>query len=94
LGLDRQACIALSNHFIADPSTIQEARNIVELGAGVGLLSLVAATLREEAENGAGKIVTTDVEENVLELLGANVRLSERIFLFTSPCHPSMVYPP
>ncbi|GAA5931644.1 protein-lysine N-methyltransferase [Sporobolomyces koalae] len=69
-----QACIALSNHFLADPSRIVESRNIVELGAGVGLLSLVAATLRQDQRD--GKVISTDVDEKVLELLESNVRLN------------------
>lgn len=72
----RQACIALSNHFIASPTPLLRSHDIVELGAGVGLLSLVAAKLKGGG-GGEGKIVSTDIDEKVLELLEGNVKLSE-----------------
>ncbi|GAA6062006.1 hypothetical protein JCM10212_006081 [Sporobolomyces blumeae] len=73
-----QACISLSNHFVASREAVCRARNVVELGAGVGLLSLVSATLMRDAngDEGEGRIVATDVDEKVLELLDGNVRLN------------------
>ncbi|GAA5851125.1 hypothetical protein JCM3766R1_006577 [Sporobolomyces carnicolor] len=98
-----QACIALSNHFLVDrgpfilPTSQAERRKkkVVELGAGVGLLSLVAATIldQEEASRSQtpapsgkqdsprpridfGTVISTDVDERVLELLDSNVRLN------------------
>jgi hypothetical protein len=69
----RQACISLSNHLIANPSLLAScASPIVELGAGVGLLSLVAARLNSKTH-----IVATDADESVLEQLVGNVTLSE-----------------
>ncbi|BGP38208.1 hypothetical protein JCM10449v2_002137 [Rhodotorula kratochvilovae] len=73
-----QACIALSNHLIASPAPLRRARRILELGAGVGLLSLVAARLiRAEGGDGQGRVVATDVDEKVLELLEGNIQLNE-----------------
>ncbi|GAA5900481.1 uncharacterized protein JCM6883_002859 [Sporobolomyces salmoneus] len=73
-----QACIALSNHFLVESEAIRESKRIVELGAGVGLLSLVAATLKQpQGEHERGTIVSTDVDEKVLELLDSNVKLNK-----------------
>ncbi|GAA5839700.1 hypothetical protein JCM11251_002566 [Rhodosporidiobolus azoricus] len=76
-----QACIALSNHLIASPALLTDSSAIVELGAGVGLLSLVAARIREGSGagqgGGAGKIVATDVDDRVLELLRSNIKLND-----------------
>lgn len=78
--LRRQACIALSNHLIASPSILSASSSILELGAGVGLLSLVAARIREGAAptggTAGGKIVATDVDERVLAMLEGNIKLS------------------
>ncbi|GAA6011526.1 hypothetical protein JCM11491_004675 [Sporobolomyces phaffii] len=74
-----QACIALSNHFLVDPGdVVHSATNVVELGAGVGLLSLVVAKLKEEGDGSRrpGTVFATDVDDKVLELLDANVRLN------------------
>ncbi|GAA5999391.1 uncharacterized protein JCM10292_001256 [Rhodotorula paludigena] len=72
-----QACIALSNHLIASPAPVFRARRILELGAGVGLLTLVAARLAQQGQNGDDvrrRFVATDVDEKVLETLQGNVR--------------------
>ncbi|GAA5912811.1 hypothetical protein JCM6882_000435 [Rhodosporidiobolus microsporus] len=71
-----QACIALSNHLIATPSLLASPSPVLELGAGVGLLSLVAARIQAEAEAGAAKIIATDVDEKVLEMLEGNIKLN------------------
>jgi predicted nicotinamide N-methyase len=77
---NRQACVALSNHLISSPSVLTSSRNILELGAGVGLLSLVSARLlvssETRAEENLRRIVATDVDEKVLEMLEGNVELS------------------
>jgi predicted nicotinamide N-methyase len=84
LPFSRQACIALSNHLIASPSALSSSDNILELGAGVGLLSLVAARLlsREGAAEQVKlkRVVATDVDEKVLEMLEGNVENSAYTF--------------
>lgn len=75
----RQACIALSNHLIASPAPVVRARRILELGAGVGLLTLVAARLARQGEEGdeaRRRFVATDIDEKVLETLQGNIRTS------------------
>ncbi|GAA5933254.1 hypothetical protein JCM3775_002586 [Rhodotorula graminis] len=71
-----QACIALSNHLIAAPHVLERSSRIIELGAGVGLLSLVAARLWRAAGR-RGRIVATDVDEKVLDVLTSNLELNE-----------------
>lgn len=67
----RQACIALSNHVLADPSFLCESTSpIVELGAGAGLLSLLAARVSRRT------VVSTDVDPSVLIQLEVNISLS------------------
>ncbi|TKA55043.1 hypothetical protein B0A53_02518 [Rhodotorula sp. CCFEE 5036] len=73
-----QACVALSNHLLADPTLVLTHKRIIELGAGVGLLSLVSAKLSAggaapEIEGAEPRIVATDVDEKVLEMLQANI---------------------
>ncbi|KAM0755984.1 hypothetical protein T439DRAFT_17368 [Meredithblackwellia eburnea MCA 4105] len=68
------ACIALSNHLIHDPSLVTSSDSIIELGAGVGLLSLVAAKLNQSSKS--SKIIATDVDEGVLQRLEKNVELN------------------
>ncbi|GAA5992484.1 hypothetical protein JCM10908_000842 [Rhodotorula pacifica] len=63
-----QACVALSNHLLANPAVVQPHNRILELGAGVGLLSLVCAKL-----SATTRITATDVDEKVLEILEANI---------------------
>ncbi|GAA6051540.1 hypothetical protein JCM3770_000405 [Rhodotorula araucariae] len=70
-----QACIALSNHLVASPAPVRRARRILELGAGVGLLSLVAARLIRGV-GGDGRVVATDIDEKVLEMLEGNIELN------------------
>ncbi|CEQ42707.1 SPOSA6832_04554 [Sporobolomyces salmonicolor] len=74
------ACIALANHFLADPSPLLRARRTVELGSGIGLLSLIAAKLHADAMDPllevAAKIIATDVDEKVLDMLQGNVELN------------------
>ncbi|GAA6037068.1 hypothetical protein JCM8097_005535 [Rhodosporidiobolus ruineniae] len=74
-----QACIALSNHLLASPSRLSPVHNILELGAGVGLLSLVTAKLLH-SEAGGGeerrRVVATDVNDRVLEMLQDNIELN------------------
>ncbi|GJN88324.1 hypothetical protein Rhopal_001289-T1 [Rhodotorula paludigena] len=75
-----QACIALSNHLIASPAPVVRARRILELGAGVGLLTLVAARLAQQGEKGdeaRRRFVATDVDEKVLETLQQNIRSND-----------------
>ncbi|GAA5970947.1 hypothetical protein JCM21900_000681 [Sporobolomyces salmonicolor] len=75
-----QACIALANHFLADPSPLLRARRTVELGSGIGLLSLIAAKLHADATDPllevAARIIATDVDEKVLDMLQGNVELN------------------
>ncbi|KPV76105.1 uncharacterized protein RHOBADRAFT_53092, partial [Rhodotorula graminis WP1] len=71
-----QACIALSNHLIAAPHVLERSSRIIELGAGVGLLSLVAARLWRAAGR-RGRIIATDVDEKVLDVLTSNLGLNE-----------------
>ncbi|GAA5971590.1 hypothetical protein JCM11641_000653 [Rhodosporidiobolus odoratus] len=73
-----QACIALSNHLLATPSVLDECTRILELGAGVGLLSLVTAKLLEAGREGReeGRIVATDVDSRVLAMLEENIELN------------------
>ncbi|BGP14135.1 hypothetical protein JCM10213_002432 [Rhodosporidiobolus nylandii] len=74
-----QACIALSNHLIARPSLLSGPSNILELGAGVGLLSLVSAQLlagQPASEERRRRIVATDVDERVLGMLEGNIALN------------------
>ncbi|GAA5915163.1 hypothetical protein JCM8208_002156 [Rhodotorula glutinis] len=70
-----QACIALSNHLIAAPHVLERSSRIIELGAGVGLLSLVAARLWRTAGR-RGQVVATDVDEKVLDVLTSNLELN------------------
>lgn len=84
--LQRQACVALSNHLLADPSSVLKHDRIVELGAGVGLLSLVSAKLSAggaapKTGGAEPRIVATDVDEKVLEVLETNIAESESSFL-------------
>ncbi|GAA6025080.1 hypothetical protein JCM10207_003401 [Rhodosporidiobolus poonsookiae] len=75
-----QACIALSNHLLASPSILTSTSTILELGAGVGLLSLVSARLLQPASGETerrGKIVATDVDEQVLRMLEGNIALND-----------------
>ncbi|GAA5862845.1 hypothetical protein JCM3774_006661 [Rhodotorula dairenensis] len=83
-----QACVALSNHLLADPSLVRSHSRILELGAGVGLLSLVSAKVLGPGDNTrpergeTTRIVATDVDEKVLEMLEANIAengLQERV---------------
>lgn len=81
----RQACISLSNHLIASPSLLASTSaaplpTVLELGAGVGLLSLVAG---RSAPDGA-RIVATDVDDKVLQQLEDNVELSESLLPMSS----------
>ncbi|BGP06281.1 hypothetical protein JCM10049v2_002102 [Rhodotorula toruloides] len=76
-----QACIALSNHLLANPAAVLSANRILELGAGVGLLSLVAARIKQDALAEGGteekkRIVATDVDKKVLEMLRGNIALN------------------
>ncbi|KAK4704815.1 protein-lysine N-methyltransferase EEF2KMT, partial [Phenoliferia sp. Uapishka_3] len=66
------ACIALANHLLARPSFVTSATSILELGAGVGLLSLVMGRLNQST----ARIVATDVDSNVLERLTQNITLN------------------
>lgn len=67
----RQACIALSNHVLADSSFLTESASpIIELGAGAGLLSLLAARISNRM------VVSTDVDPSVLAQLEGNIRSS------------------
>ncbi|KAI5474781.1 calcium:hydrogen antiporter [Pseudohyphozyma bogoriensis] len=76
IGEWKQACIALANHLLASPSPLPS--SILEVGAGVGLLSLVCARIllgQEEGQN-LPRVVATDVDESVLERLEGNVELN------------------
>ncbi|SCV69487.1 BQ2448_2507 [Microbotryum intermedium] len=73
----RKASIALSNHLIASPTLVSGATastRVVELGAGVGLVSLVAASL-----NPTIRVLSTDVNPDVLAQLELNVCDSESL---------------
>lgn len=86
--VDRQASIALSNHLLATPSFLHPSpsssksgnsattshRNIVELGAGTGLLSLVLGKLLRNSPETT--IIATDVDSSVLDQLQANIDLN------------------
>ncbi|KAM0792588.1 hypothetical protein ACM66B_005249 [Microbotryomycetes sp. NB124-2] len=72
-----QACIKLANHLIAKSNVLQTATTVVELGAGVGLLSLIAASVSPST-----RVITTDVFDQVLDKLETNVsrnKLESRI---------------
>ncbi|KDE06474.1 hypothetical protein MVLG_03128 [Microbotryum lychnidis-dioicae p1A1 Lamole] len=75
-----KASIALSNHLIASPTLVSGAAvppTVVELGAGMGLVSLVAASLHPTI-----RVTSTDVNPDVLVQLDQNVRnngLDDRI---------------
>ncbi|KAK4058620.1 hypothetical protein OIO90_000064 [Microbotryomycetes sp. JL221] len=72
-----QACIMLANHLISDPVVFEDTCDVLELGAGVGLLSLVAAMVLKPAN-----VMTTDVFDQVLEKLERNVarnRMQSRV---------------
>jgi predicted nicotinamide N-methyase len=91
----RQACVALSNHLLADPTLVLTHKRIIELGAGVGLLSLVSAKLSAggaapEIEGAEPRIVATDVDEKVLEMLQANIAESKSSFLRQSFHQPQL----
>ncbi|POY72295.1 hypothetical protein BMF94_4597 [Rhodotorula taiwanensis] len=79
------ACVALSNHLLADPRTVERHEHVIELGSGVGLLSLVCARLsrRETSPAKRRRIVATDVDDKVLEMLEANIAESEPCDDFT-----------
>lgn len=69
---------------------VQLHSRILELGAGVGLLSLVSAKLvaRDSARAESGetsRIVATDVDEKVLEMLEANIAESKCEYVFLVP---------
>lgn len=83
--ISRQACVALSNHLLADPRTVERHEHVIELGSGVGLLSLVCARLsrRETSPAKRRRIVATDVDDKVLEMLEANIAESEPCDDFT-----------
>lgn len=66
----RHACILLSNHLLALHPT--SASSVLELGAGVGLLSLLSA----RSSPIGTKITSTDVDEHVLERLSENILIS------------------
>jgi len=87
----RQACIALSNHLIAAPHVLERSTRIIELGAGVGLLSLVAARLWRTAGR-RGQVVATDVDEKVLDVLTSNLELSASPFIFISLTHSTCTH--
>ncbi|KAL8280996.1 hypothetical protein RQP46_006675 [Phenoliferia psychrophenolica] len=67
------AGVALSNHVLCRSEPLTAATSILELGAGAGFFSLVAA----RASPATAKIVATDFDENVLERLGTNITLNE-----------------
>ncbi|GAA5980810.1 hypothetical protein JCM5350_003715 [Sporobolomyces pararoseus] len=74
-----QACIALGNHFLIDSKIIKSSRNIIELGSGVGVLSLICARIKKHQtgdDDEVGKVLATDVDEKVLELLKENIELN------------------
>ncbi|SGY76600.1 BQ5605_C005g03502 [Microbotryum silenes-dioicae] len=69
-----KASIALSNHLIASPTLVSGAAvppTVVELGAGMGLVSLVAASLHPTI-----RVTSTDVNPDVLVQLDQNVRIN------------------
>ncbi|SCZ97233.1 BZ3500_MvSof-1268-A1-R1_Chr4-2g07076 [Microbotryum saponariae] len=76
----RMISAALSNHLIASPTLVSGVAappTVVELGAGVGLVSLVAASLHSTI-----RVISTDVNPDVLVQLEQNVRnngLDDRI---------------
>lgn len=85
-----QASIALSNHLLATPSILVPPlstsnsgaadssappyRNIVELGAGTGLVSLVLGKLLRGSSTST--IIATDVDSTVIDQLQANIDLN------------------
>lgn len=69
-----QASVALANHLLVGSSALPS--NILELGAGTGLLSLVVAQILKDARVASARIVASDVDSSVLQQLGLNVALS------------------
>jgi len=65
-----EASLRLSEYFIQNPQICQN-KNIIELGAGVGLLSLICAKL------GAKSILATDVNHDVLQRLQQNIKANQ-----------------
>lgn len=72
----RQACIRLANHLIADREIVHSAKVVLELGAGVGLLSLVAARLAP-----AISVLSSDVDDQVLLHIENNVARSQSLIV-------------
>ncbi|OUM57907.1 hypothetical protein PIROE2DRAFT_16958 [Piromyces sp. E2] len=68
-----EASLRLSEYFIQNPKLCQ-GKNIIELGAGIGLLSLICAKL------GAKSITATDVNTDVIQRLHQNIE-SNKPFL-------------
>ncbi|ORX40376.1 hypothetical protein BCR36DRAFT_190379 [Piromyces finnis] len=61
-----EASLRLSEYFIQNPK-LCKGKNIIELGAGIGFLSLICAKL------GAKSIISTDVNLNVIQRLYTNI---------------------
>ncbi|CAG7834847.1 unnamed protein product [Allacma fusca] len=62
----------LADHIIANVSTIYKGKAVVELGAGTGLTSIVAAMF-------AKRVIATDLDEfSVLDLIKSNLKHNEK----------------
>ncbi|ORX64279.1 hypothetical protein BCR32DRAFT_273162 [Anaeromyces robustus] len=65
-----EASLRLSEYFIQNPKICKN-KNIIELGAGIGLLSLICAKL------GAKTVLATDVNCDVLQRLQQNIEANQ-----------------
>jgi len=67
-----EASLRLSEYFLQKPELCR-GKNIIELGAGIGLLSLICAKL------GAKSVIATDVNPDVIERLNLNIESNRNI---------------
>ncbi|KAG4095033.1 S-adenosyl-L-methionine-dependent methyltransferase [Neocallimastix lanati (nom. inval.)] len=65
-----EASLRLAEYFIQNPTLCQN-KNIIELGSGIGLLSLICAKL------GAKSVLATDVNPEVIERLKENIKSNQ-----------------
>ena len=67
-----EACFVLADHLLSRDPGLCRGAHVVELGAGVGLLGLVAARCL-----GAARVTLTDADVEVLKFLRHNVQANE-----------------
>ncbi|GAA93630.1 uncharacterized protein L969DRAFT_91295 [Mixia osmundae IAM 14324] len=72
-----QASIRLANHLLAMPYLLGRA-TVIELGSGTGLLACLCAQLKNQDPSlGESPLIVTDLDEQVLLRLQANVDLND-----------------